>query len=344
MADLRLFINGAIYSGWESVRVTRSIEQVAGAFSVEVSDVDPWPIKPGDAVEVVCGPEKLITGYVDRVSMGLDESSHTFKVEGRDRTADLVDCAVLGGTGGYAKQSLLQIAQSVAKPFGIAVRAEADIGPAFLKFSTQPGDTAFAVIERGARMRGLLTTTDGTGALVFTAPSGKRADAALKMGENIKSAFLEADASEKFGTYQVRGQAPGNDEAFGKDVSGVFAISKDGTVSRYRPLIVMADMSTDKASAQRRANWERSVRSARSNRLVVTVAGWTKSSSGALWKINEIVACDIPLFGIKGARLISGLTFSRTLADGTTTEIELAGEGAYVPEPVSKAEKESILA
>ena len=70
MSDLRLVVNGKKYGGWKSVRVTRSIESIAGSFELDVSDRwagqgEIWPIYEEDACRVEIDGTTVIDGYVD---------------------------------------------------------------------------------------------------------------------------------------------------------------------------------------------------------------------------------------------------------------------------------------
>ena len=69
MSEVELRIDDRIYGGWKTVRVRRSIETIAGTFSLSVSEH--WPgqqslkaILPGQK----CRGETVITGYIDDVA------------------------------------------------------------------------------------------------------------------------------------------------------------------------------------------------------------------------------------------------------------------------------------
>src|SRR5689334_1016721 len=98
--DVALVVDGRRYRGWKSIRVTRSIESLAGSFSLEASDRwagqdQPWPIREEDPCRVEIGDEVVLDGYVDKRSPALSGSQRSLSYSGRDRAADLVDCSVL---------------------------------------------------------------------------------------------------------------------------------------------------------------------------------------------------------------------------------------------------------
>src|ERR1044071_7882429 len=96
--DLDLVVKGVRYSGWESIRVTRSIESIAGSFALQVSDrwggLDrPWPIQEEDECTVLIGGQVVISGFIDKRTIALTKDSRTLTYSGRDRAAALVDCS-----------------------------------------------------------------------------------------------------------------------------------------------------------------------------------------------------------------------------------------------------------
>ena len=79
-----------------------------------------------------------------------------------------------------------QIASDIAGEYGVQVRAQVDTGAPFLDFQLQQGETAFAAIERMARLRAVLVTDDEDGSLVITRAGKNGASTALVLGQNIK--------------------------------------------------------------------------------------------------------------------------------------------------------------
>lgn len=344
MPDISVLVKGNVYTGWKGLACTRSIESPAGSFSVQVSDVDPWPIAPGDECTVKLDGEQVIKGYVDKVDVDIAPDSHTYTVSGRDKSADMVDCSVDSKTSELKGQTIKQIAETIAKPFGVSVSADGDIGAALPRFSIQPGDTAWATVERAARMRGVLVLSDSNGGIVLTKPKKQKVDVTLKQGENILSASVSFDDSERYSKYIVRGQSPGTvanifaepGESSAKQVAQATAqvgakFSDDG-VKRNRPMIVVAESNVDALTSKQRAKWEATVRAARALQLSVKVHGW-KKGNGGLWKVNELVPCDIPLLRIKDDLLVSEVSFNCSIDDGTTTTLTLTRPDAYAVEP-----------
>lgn len=330
VAELK--VGGEVYGGWKSVRVTRGIEQLAGTFDLGLTER--WsgqetsrPIKPGAACEVLVDGETLITGHVDEASPGYDKETHGISVSGRDLTGDLVDCSAIYRSGQWAGAKLDKIARDLCKPFGIEVVTEADVGKAFATWSLQEGESVFECLDRAARLRAVLLTSDTKGRLVITRAGSERMAAQLVEGENILSASGEFSWRERFSRITVKGQARGDDENSGATVAQASARSDDATIGRYRPLIVLAEDQEHAGSLKDRADWEKGVRMGRGTRATVTVQGW-HATPGEMWLPNRLVRLVSPMLGADLDLLIVSVTYTLD-ESGTRTELSLTRPEAF---------------
>lgn len=326
-----LKVNGTFYGGWKSLRVTRSIEQVAGTFDLGVTDgwsVEPTasPIRPGQTCELLLDGAPVITGYVDDVEPGFDPDSHDIRVAGRDKTGDLVDCAAVLKGGQWASAKLERIANDLCAPFGIAVRGEVDTGKA-IAHKIEPGETAFECLERAARMKAVLLVSNAAGDLVITRAGKTLLPVELVQGKNLLAGRAKFSWRERFSTYTVKGQEVGRDEYHGIDAAQPAATFADSVVSRYRPKVVLAETHGTGATFRDRAEWEANVRAGRGNRGTVTVQGWRRED-GPLWMPNALVRVRSPLLRIDADVLIVGCTW---ILDerGTRTELSIARPEAF---------------
>lgn len=329
-----LYIGTEIYGGWQRVSVTRSIEQVAGSFDLEVTERWPGqaasrPIRPGEKCTLRLDGETVISGYVDEVEPGYDRQSHGISVRGRDATGDLVDCSAVYKTGQWAHATLERIARDLCAPFGIAVKVETDTGAPFPSFKIEPGETAFECLERAARLKAVLLVSDGEGNLVITRAGAASSGTALVEGVNILSAQAQLSWKERFSEYTVRGHDRiGNDMEAAAQFVSPSATVRDETISRYRPRIVLADDHGDRSRFIDRAEWEKNVRMGRALRGSITVQGW-RDGEGRLWRPNTLVHLASPLLYLAEAEmLIVGCLY--TLDDsGTRTALSIARREAF---------------
>ncbi len=340
MSDLvQLKVGGRLFGGWKAVRIERGIEQAAGAFDLGVTDrwsdqVEPWPVRPGDACEVLINGETIITGFVDESRLSIDKQNHGIFVSGRDKTQDLIDCAAVFKTGQWKGAKLDKIAADITKPFGIDVvlAAGVDVGAAFDSFNIEEGERAFEAIERAARMRGVLVMTDGAGRLLLSTASKNKTGAALTQGVNLLQAELVLSWKERYSQITVKGQGKGTADSYGAKVAHGQASTTDDSIGRYRPLIVIAEQHGQSPTFAARAEWERNVRRGRGTRAVVRVPGWTyttgASAPGTVWQPNTLVGVDIAYLGLQQDLLIVKCLYTMDERAGSVTELQLVDPSA----------------
>lgn len=347
MDDLRLIVNGISYGGWKRISVTGGLDSLSGSFDLTVSEV--WPgndaareIAAGDECQVQMAGVPIITGHVDAAGPDYDPQSHGYSVRGRDKTADLVDCAAPVGKGEWRNAKFDQIARDLSAPFGIEIVVHGDVGAPFPSFAREPGETNLATLERAADMRGLRMTTDGLGRLVIGAQPAVAAGVRLVEGENLLAASKITDESQRFSEYIVLGQQAGNDETYGKAAAQLRATAKDAGLRRHRPLEIIADDQGDLAALQRRADWEASTRAARALTVTASVQGWT-FAAGQPWRNNMLVPVYAPRLRLDRELLIANITFTAD-DSGKLSQLTLMPKEAFTAKPVTAKPDDKVAA
>lgn len=303
-----LYVGTSIYGGWQRVSVTRSIEQIANGFELEVTERWPGqsasrPIRPGERCTLQIGSQTVITGYVDDTAPAYDKQAHSLSVRGRDATGYLVDCSAIHKTGQWANATLDRIAADLCAPFGIKVKVETDVGKPFSSYNIEESETAFECIERAARQKAVLLISDGDGNLVITRAGNKRAPTALVEGENILHASGNFSWKDRYSVITVKGQERADDFFYGDHAAGPSASIRDEAITNHRPLIVLAEAHGAGATLRDRATWERNVRMGRGNRATITVQGW-QDGEGKLWQPNTLVSVTSPMLYLKNAEML----------------------------------------
>lgn len=341
--DVQLLVDGMIYAGWKKAGVTRAMDAASGTFSLSVTDrwssnSQPFKINPGSSCEIRVAGETIITGYVDLVRPSFSATDHTIEVQGRDRSADMVDCSAVHKPDEWKRLTLLQLAEKLAKPFGIGVKAETDVGSAIDLVKLQQGETALEALNRHAKMRKVLVMPDGKGGILLTRAGVRRAAIDLVQGQNILDASGTLDWSERYSDYIVKGQAGFSETTDGESEAHAIGTAKDPDITRYRPLLVVTDTETSKATAAERAKWEANTRLGKAAQATITVQGWRQTQGGALWEPNLLVQVSAPWLRLDGEMLIRQVTFEKS-SSGTTTQLDLVSPQAYAPEPISGSGK-----
>lgn len=332
MSDIKLLINGNEYTGWEDLSLSRSIEALAGAFSLKVSELVPLPIESGDKCELFLLDKKVLTGWVDSVTATADSGNHSIEISGRDLTGDLVDCAAKNESQEFTNIPFVKLIQAICAPFQIEtliIEPEGGFDP-FKKFALMQ-ETAWEAIERACRLRGVFAGTTPDGVLIIQEYGLGRAASGFKLGDNLLSASATFDLKDRFSEIKVYGQQPGDDDSDEKTAASVQGVARDPNIKRYRPLIVMAESQVNNKVAQLRAEWEVAVRAARGTVISCEVQGW-EQAPGRLWVINEIANFDAPALGVKNDLLIKEVEY-KSSNSGTTTAFTLTRADAYKKQP-----------
>lgn len=367
----RVALAGRTFDTWEEVVLERSIESAVGSFAVNVvspeqiavagtdgrvsaagraRSVDSrigvlyqLPFGPQDEVEILVNSELLCSGRVDAIEQDFDVQTGTrLRIGGRDRAADMVDCAATNKPGEWSNVELRELATQLAAPFGLSVTFTARDVLRIPSFKLLEGETAWSALERACRSRGVLCFSDARGALRIEPAAAGGLDGAgrIAQGQNLRSAQLSVNDADRFSVYTVRGQRPGNPNAFGEASVLIEGNALDAGVRRFRPMVVLAEGAVTAADAETRARWEATVRASRAHRLTVSVPGWRRPLSSRAWAINTLVPVEIPSMGVSAELLIAQTTMRRRRREGSTTELVLVRPDAFQTAPQVDAASE----
>ncbi len=333
--------DGRLFTGWTSVSVTRSIESVAGYFELGVNvppGTDLSGLAPGKKFTLEIGGQIVCTGYIDSRRRQMTADSMKITVAGRDKTADLIDCAAVYSGGQWKNRTLEQIARDLCAPYGVTVRwelSDKESSAAFPGFTLDHSETVYEALVRASRARGVLMTSNAAGELVFSRAASTATDE-LVLGKNLLTVNFEEDFRDRFSEYIVKGYARANG-ADGDDIDAESIVSRKGTatdsdVTRYRPMIIIADSKITAKDAQARALREQRRRLAKSITFEAEIDGWTRRD-GQLWMPNLLVTIDASKYAIKTTELlVSKVTLILNDQDGLKTRVSLAPrEGFLVP-------------
>lgn len=347
MADLKLTVGGKDYTGWKSIDVSRSIKDVSGAFSLEMTDIlrgfDLPLIRAGDSCKITITNDQgqeftILTGYVDAVSATMDTESVSFSVQGRDKTADIVDCSILG-TAEWTGKDGIKFEDFVARacaPFGIEVGIEAgvDSGDKISSIKYDQGVSVFEVIAQYAQLKQLLVYALEDGTLLITRVGTETSENALSEGLNVISASSSSDWSEVYSVYEVKGSRPStSNDSSEQDATQVKAQTADTRMTRYRPLMIIPDSEQKNATAKARSEWEATTRIAKAEGHTVVRQGWEIA-------LNVLKDLELPSFGVSGTYLVESYRITAN-EQGKQTEFRLVHPRSYDPLPSGKVTKDA---
>lgn len=345
MSDERveLVVDGQTHSGWKSVKLHFSAEELAPSFDVSYSDYSDDPASPlveiaeGAAVTVMVDGEDVLTGYVDDVGEDDAHGEHDLTIAGRAKTADLVDCTYQFKDTHFRGQTIEQIADALCEPYGI----DASLDPALVtasdyftslkapieRFTVEFGEQQIEALTRLARLKGVLLTTNALGDLVMTRPTTVPSLSILRRGQDVKGWSYRGTWRERYSDYHFASQTAGTATHNGTAAAHVKASVSDDTVTRTRRLALLPEQQMTLAQAKVRAEWERNVRAAKSQRLIVTVEGWT--GLAGLWQPLQLPRTINEVLGIDDNLTIATVDLTYDREHGHVAKLELVGKGAY---------------
>lgn len=330
-----LTIAGKKWDFWKEISLSRAIDRMGGEFNVGlVLKPDEGFISetmmPGLPVQVDIDGETVLDGYIDIVNHRYDASSTSVAVVGRDKTADLIDCAAtVDGPFEFYNLKLEQAIAKIIKPYGIKLTVEADTGKPFSRLAIQPGETAGEFIERACRYRAVLAVSNGIGGLAIIKPADAPSSGQIVYGQNAKEGSVTIDWTSRFSLYVLKGQQEGADGDDAETASSPEGRATDELVTRYRPTVITAEAAGYTQSLQERARWQRNMTRGRSVAGSYTVQGWyADPENKELWRPNTKVKVTDRNRNIDRELLIVSVRYLRD-GSGTRTVLELALPEAY---------------
>lgn len=330
-----LKVNGFEYRGWLSVEIKRSMKAICGMFTLSVTDSwqrqkKPWIIIPGDYCEVFIGEELLISGYIDDIDYSSNATGRKITVTGRDKTADLVDCSVEQTQSEWSGVTLEDLLRKFLAPFKINLINESGINPKIDKFRINQGAKVIDVISELSKKYGFIASSNPKGEFVIVSVGKGTASDWLEEGTNCIDFGVKFDHKERFSKYAFKGQSSGSDNFFGKAASSPIKTSTDDQVKRYRPLVLTDESKSNEENLEKRAEWEKNLRAAKSTAGSVKVRGW-RQRKGELWKENLFVNVRSNYLGLETKLLISDITYILS-ESGKTVDLELMREDVFLAE------------
>ena len=342
--DVSVFLNGKAFHGFENLTISKSLDSICNSFSMELDDrfqvtKESWPLVPGTRIQIKIGKENVFTGRIEKLSTGFGASQRNYTISGRSLAGDLVDSSVRDKFE-YTNIELDKLAEQLVAPFGLSVFLSV-IPSKIDRFAIKPGETVFEALDRAARLQGFLWVSTRAGNIRLTRAARARSYSELHEDYNIISANLTIDATKRHNEYIVKGQTFGTDEFNGLNSSEPEGKAYDRGISRYRPIIVIAEGAVDTKGAQDRANWEASIRVAQGNQISIQTQGWTQED-GSLWGLNQIVRVKSSFLGLNKDLLTESITHMQSRDGGTITDISLIPVDSYAPQPIIPEEDDLL--
>ena len=215
-------VAGLVLDRWIRITISRSLGEISGSFVLELRDdvrnLATWlyasfgsigPLVIGQRIVITIDGETVLVGWVEDVQADAGDGEVRLAIAGRDITGDLVDCAAAPeGPVEYFKLTCAQLGERLVQPFGLSCRCDVDPGEPFDKCSIDAAETVVSVLEKHARQRKLLVTSDGVEGLVLTRSGQEPAAGPIVFpGRGVMRSSGTFAARDRFSHYFVKGQA-----------------------------------------------------------------------------------------------------------------------------------------
>lgn len=331
-----LLIGGRAHSQWESYRIDSDLLTPADAWDVSVwiprDQSLPEIVGAGSLVQVQVGTDTVLTGLVDDLNVEVGKQGTQISLSGRDQAAVLVDCSAPLMT--LQEASLEQIVAQVVRPLGIrAIRYQGAAHAARRKVQVEPGMTAWELLANACEANGVWPWMAPDGTLIIGGPDYSAppvADLVLRYngrGNNVERLAVRLSIANRYSEITVLGQAPGSE--IDPAQTKIRATARDRGLRVHRPQIVVDSNCETLAIAQRRARKLLADSRLDSLSITVTVPGH-RTSGGKLWTPGQRVHLVSEPHGLNGIYFLMRRSLQRDRYQGTTTELELKEDGAWV--------------
>lgn len=328
---VEVIIAGRVHSGWDRYEVDSDLLTPADAWSVSVSMdrlLVPVDVRDALSVQIKVGGDLVMTGWVDSRSHQVRRGVQHLDLRGRDGAGLLLDCSA--PIFAAEELSLEQVVAKVVRPLGITkVRVEADKTLARDRVSIEPGESAWAALQRAAEANGLWPWFEPDGTLVVGGPDYSRPPVATLVmrqdgaGNNIVEATEVVQSGERFSEVTVLGQAHATSARDGRH--SVRAVVRDSGVTVHRPRITVDHEAVNETIAAARARKLISDARVRGYELGVVVRGH-RTDAGQLWTPGQRVRVVIEDLGLDDTFFLMARRFS---GPPQMTTLSLREDGAW---------------
>lgn len=352
--------NGEIFGGWTSVSYTHSLDSLSREFELEINDetggfesgikeetevalyaVEDLGVLKNETEQLVSIIEKtkLFDAIVMDTNTSIGPDGYGFNVSGNDRTIDLVECSAIVPSNTWRRAKVSKIITDLCRPYSIDVDASGlSEDRNIKKFSINSGDTAFTPIERLCRYAGVIpfAQLDGNIKLISSDNLTEVSEVPLVVGKNVirinRGSSVRNRRSEIIGKSIVSG----NGKRWSNKNLKIKAVAFDTEITRYRPMLFIAESKAEKRELQNRVNWEAQVRKGRAGDITVQLSDIFKRDNNGeivgIWQVGERVPLVVDKWNLNRQYLIASFNFSMSNS-GRRVSLTLRDPDTYKPEP-----------
>lgn len=349
------------YIGWTEVEINKSLETLSGSFSISLTQlfnsdnvVTGFSIFEGDECTLKINDKSIIVGYIDSMNINYSASSHTINVQGRDKTADLIDSSLIGNADLIASYTAKRLVEHILSILGITdIKVINNTGLTLIydsDFNADAGKNAWQQLDKYLQKKSIFATVDENGNIVLYRGSfGNTSQGLLHLiqGGNVNNVLTgtrQSNLTERYNKISIVSQSDSTiTSGFFYQQGGESFSAIDETIRNTRQFEMIANASLASSECQDLANFQKNIRQARGTSYIYTIQGFTQNN-GDLWLPNYEVHIEDEFFGIKDYYLIKSVTFRQDNDNGSITTLQVVDKNAYsLREPVTITNQEKGL-
>ena len=334
-----LVVDGLIYEDWETVwfQWTLGDPWASFKFTATEDETDIWSwdailkrFKPGDECMLYLGGWPVMRGVILVRQVAYDKSNHTIVLQGTTLTYYAANASIIDEKSEF-EGTFLEIAGKVLAPTCSGYKVWGAISQLPFKDPQrpEPGESIFAFLERIARDRKVIVTSDPYGDFLFIGEhEGEYVSDLVEGGNILKCQAIIADLKAR-SEFIARGQSGANDEHNGKEAAHQEA-RVDGTAKCYNPLLTPIEHPVwTRAEVELRAQNELMFAEGQGKvEATVTVQGWFNPRTGLRWDVGQDVRFQSPMTGIDDQMMkIRTITYTQDQNGSLTTMVITAPWG-----------------
>lgn len=363
-------VNGRQYINFIDARVERTLDRLCGYFKFTASSTpdqqSDFPVKANDRCLIYVDGNLVMTGVVDVNSGFFNIDTHEITIQGRDKTADVVD-STLGGEIGFnniVSIGIVALTDHILEAMNITGISSSTNVPTE-QFAVgdlvdaETGMPVFEYLEKNARKRQLLTTTDVNGNIAYVQASGINdtenvlRNQVADSSNNILRGAWTNNVSELFNQYIVRSQqamialnfvgSTDRRAVIGPQLSIILQRSSpvpadelvssqggafDPLIRSSRILNLLAESASDPGACESRSLWQRNIARTRAFQYTATVQGHSKVN-GQPWELNRLHKIEDIFADLNGRFLLNSIEWDMSIRGGNTTTLGFVDSDAY---------------
>ena len=337
------------YTNFLSAEATVSIDNLANDFKF-VSGIGKninLGFGVGDGCSIYVADQRVLSGNIEIITGTGSSDASSIDISGRDKTGDIVDSSIGSLDDISSPISFKNVIERIIAHIGADIDVvdntdppeDSLFNPGIDLAAPEKGDNAFEYLEKLARHKRLLMSSDDEGRVIIQRNVGIDIDAHINnikdgQSNNVLMYQFNFDHTTRFNRYESIGNSNAGllksilSIATTSEVVKKTGVHFDVRIREGRQHVIVSESPGTAIEQQERAQWEANIRKARSRTYNVTVAGH-KNQTGDLWTPNTIVKVVDQNANINDRLLINSVTYKLDGTNGRTTAMTLINRDAY---------------